>query len=283
MLILAPLRGVTINAFRRAFASQISAAGFTAAIAPFIPANPGIKVRDAFLKEVLPFEAGLTPQVITRDPTSMRILLRAFKEHGYTTADLNAGCPFPMIVKRGRGSGLIRTPALFEELVRVGVEEMGEGNFSVKTRLGVSSPREIEQILPILAKYPLRFATIHGRTAREMYSGACNKTALGEIARTAPFKVVLNGDFSVSDAPVYGDIMVGRSFVRSLGTLADSSALLAGYMDLSRSELSGDGPVLGRMKELVLYWTETSQRWKRLWPVLKIARTVREFASALPA
>ncbi|MGN0853056.1 MAG: hypothetical protein ACI4Q3_06730 [Kiritimatiellia bacterium] len=69
--------------------------------------------------------------------------------------------------------------------------------------------------------------------------------------------------------------MVGRSFIRDLGRRDDIGARLARYIDISCSELNGDRPVLGRMKELIAYWVD-QPRWKRLWPVVKICRTVDE-------
>ena len=279
MLILAPLRGVTINAFRRVFAAQIAEAGFSEAFAPFIPANPGIKVRDSYLKEILPFEENLVPQVITKAPGAMRTLLKAFKDAGYRRADLNAGCPFPMIVRRGRGAGLLGNVPLLERLVATGVEEMGEGNFSVKTRLGIDKTGEIDAILPVFAKYPLRFVTIHGRTARQMYSGLCDKARLAQIAASAPFKVVKNGDFDTDCGE--GDVMVGRSFVRALGRRKDSCELFLRYMEESQKELQGDRPVLGRLKELALYWAESSRFWAKKWNSLKICRSLREVEQLL--
>ncbi len=52
---LAPLRGVTIRAFRETFAEAIREAGFAGAFAPFIPANPGIRVNDRLLDDLRPF------------------------------------------------------------------------------------------------------------------------------------------------------------------------------------------------------------------------------------
>ena len=115
---LAPLRGVTIRAFREAFAGPIREAGFVGAFAPFIPANPGIRVNDRMLADLGDGVDGrLVPQVITKHPDAMRVLLRAFKDRGFLRADLNAGCPFPMIVRRGRGAGLFKTPDVLERLL----------------------------------------------------------------------------------------------------------------------------------------------------------------------
>ncbi len=72
--------------------------------------------------------------------------------------------------------------------------------------------------------------------------------------------------------------MVGRGFVRALGARDDSAALLRRYVEISRGELNGDHPVLGRVKELVAYWT-TAPRWRRLWPLVKISRSIDELLS----
>ena len=76
-------------------------------------------------------------------------------------------------------------------------------------------------------------------------------------------------------------LMVGRGFVRELGTRPDSAELLRDYIARSQAELSGDRPVLGRMKELLAYWAEASPRWHRLWSLVKICRSVEELLSII--
>ena len=285
---LAPLRGVTIRAFREVFAVAIRDAGFVGAFAPFIPANPGIRVCDHLLADLKPFPRDvqstlpLVPQVITKHPDAMRTLLRAFRERGFDRADLNAGCPFPMIVRRGRGSGLLRTPDLLEALLAAGCEEMGPGKFSLKVRLGVDSPDDLRALLPRINRYPLAALTVHARTARQMYEGEVDRARFAEILAESANPVIYNGDAEVDrlgDLPdgVAG-VMVGRAFVRALGARADADALLRAYVARSRKELCGDVPVLGRMKELVSYWCAVP-RWRRLWSVVKLCRTVDELLS----
>ncbi len=285
---LAPLRGVTIRAFREVFAEAIREAGFVGAFAPFIPANPGIRVCDRLLADLKPFPRdvqstlSLVPQVITKHPDAMRTLLRAFRERGFDRADLNAGCPFPMIVRRGRGSGLLRTPDLLEALLAAGCEEMGPGKFSLKVRLGVESPDDLRALLPRINRYPLAALTVHARTARQMYDGEVDRARFAEILAESANPVIYNGDAELDrlgDLPdgVAG-VMVGRAFVRALGARADADALLRAYVARSREELCGDVPVLGRMKELVSYWCAVP-RWRRLWSVVKLCRTVDELLS----
>ena len=285
---LAPLRGVTILAFREAFAGPIQEAGFAGAFAPFIPANPGIRVNERMLADLGDGADGrLVPQVITKHPDAMRVLLRAFRGMGLQRADLNAGCPFPMIVRRGRGSGLFRTPDVLERLLAAGCEEMGPGRFSLKIRLGLAGPDELLALMPMINRYPLAVLTIHARTARQMYDGNVDLERFREACAASTNPVLYNGDVGLSlDAPPDGPAnmrgaMVGRGFVRALGTRPDAAALLADYLDRSCAELSGDMPVLGRMKELIAYWRELPS-WKRLWPAVKICRTVGELRAVLP-
>ena len=289
-ILLAPLRGVTIRAFRETFAFPIREAGFTAAVAPFIPANPGLRVTDRLLADLLPDAASpasetqvpLIPQVITRHPEAMRELLKGFKDHGFTRADLNAGCPFPMIVRRGRGAGLFRTPEVLEQLLVTGCEVMGPGNFSVKTRLGQANPDELLALMAIYNRYPLAALTVHARTAKQMYAGACDLAAARQIAAESVNPVICNGDLdlaALNDGQGFSGVMVGRSFIRQLGAREDANDLLRDYIARSQKELCGDRPVLGRMKELMTYWAEGSARWRRLWPVVKVCRSVEELLS----
>lgn len=282
---LAPLRGVTIRAFREAFAAPIREAGFAGAFAPFIPANPGLRVNDRMLDDLAPFPSAgacadalpVVPQVITKDPASMRELLKGLKDRGFARADLNAGCPFPMIRRRGRGSGLFQTPDVLERLLAAGCDEMGPGRFSLKIRLGLERPDELLKLMPVVNRHPLAVLTVHARTAKQMYEGGCDLARFREIAACSANPVMYNGDvpFPV-DLKGLDRLMVGRAFVRALGLREDAGELLRRYVALSQAELSGDRPVLGRMKELLTYWTEASPRWRRLWPVAKTCRTVDE-------
>ena len=153
----------------------------------------------------------------------------------------------------------------------------------MKARLGVESRDELLSLVPSINEFPLRFLTVHGRVARQMYSGRCDDAAVGEVCRAAKMPVVLNGDIAFPPEtqalpPGVCSLMVGRGFVRSLGTRGDAGALLLRYAEASRCELFGDAHVLGRMKELAAYWKELPQ-WRRKWGMMKVSRTLDEFLS----
>lgn len=304
-MILAPLRGVTIRCFREVFADIIREAGFTDAVTPFIPAMKGYdpmkdreleKSSNRRIVELSNFR--VTPQFIGKDPGALRECLLKVKAAGFETADLNAGCPYPMVRNKGRGSGLLRTPEVLRRMLEVGCEVMGEGKFSLKARLGVDKPDELLKLMPIINEFPLRFLTVHARTARQMYEGRCDVEKVEMVEKVAKVPVVRNGDIQLPGVPGSGfqvsgfrwqvagsgiadgsRIMIGRSFVRWLGTREDCRELLERYIAASQAELCGDAPVLGRMKELISYWKELPQ-WKRRWNVIKICRSVDELKSA---
>jgi tRNA-dihydrouridine synthase len=277
-MILAPLRGVTIKCFRETFAETIAQCGFTEAFTPFISAMPGVSpLAD---RELAGCRAGgerlaLTPQFIGKDPEALRTCLRKIKDAGYGTADLNCGCPFPMVRNKGRGSGMLKTPDTMRRMMEVGVETMGEGKFSVKARIGVDRRDELLSLMPLINEFPLRFLTVHGRLARQMYEGECDTEMVDEIERVSKVPVVRNGDLDWRG----GSGMVGRSFIRHLGTRDDAGELLDAYIEASRRELHGERPILGRIKELVAYWKDLPQ-WKRRWQVVKIARNLGELRLA---
>ena len=281
-LILAPLRGVTIRCFRETFAAEIAAAGFTEAVTPFIAALPGLDpLKDRELRPSASPASSLrvTPQFIGKDPVSLRACLQRVKAAGYATADLNCGCPFPMVRNKGRGSGILRTPEVLRRMVEVGCETMGDGRFSVKARLGVERPDELLALMPMLNEFPLRFLTVHARTARQMYEGECDFQAVEAIEAVARMPVVRNGDQPLV-AQAGRDVMVGRPFVRALGVRPDAATLALRYMEASCAELCGERPVLGRMKELLAYWKDLPA-WSRRWRVMKLCRSLDELKDVL--
>ena len=283
-MILAPLRGVTIRCFRETFADEIRSAGFGEAITPFVSAISGFDpLKDRELakspgcRDAGASDFKVTPQFIGKDPEALRDCLEKVKEAGYDTADLNCGCPFPMVRRKGRGSGLLRTPDILRQMLEVGCATMGPGKFSMKARLGIDRCDELLGLMPMINEFPLRFLTVHARTARQMYEGRCDWKSVETIERAAKIPVVRNGDLAC-DGPVGRPVMVGRAFVRGLGVREDSAALLARYLAASQAELCGDRPVLGRMKELIAYWKDLPQ-WRRRWAVVKLCRSTDELKS----
>ena len=306
---LAPLRGVTIRTFRSVFGDAIREAGFSGLYAPFIPVNAGFRFSKRLFADILP-KAGeppqaplLVPQVIGKDPTALREWCKAVLDLGYLRADLNAGCPFPMIRRKGRGSGLLRTPDVLERMLAAGCEAMGAGNFSVKTRLGVERTDEWERLFSIFNRYPISELIVHARTMREFYNGDTHIDTFGEILSRSRIPVCYNGNINTAeqyrsilgrfgDDPLFTGVMIGRglianpALVREIrgGDSLDAATLrafhdevLAGYQE----ELSGDTHVISKMKELWWYMGTMFLNAEKPLKRLRKSKNVREYKAAV--
>ena len=98
-LALAPLRGVTHLTFRQCLQAHFG--GFDYAVSPFLTTLAGVKIKATHLADILPEEnraLPLVPQVIGKNPAEFRTLLLAIRDLGSRRCDLNAGCPWPLII-----------------------------------------------------------------------------------------------------------------------------------------------------------------------------------------
>ncbi len=296
-LCLAPLRGVTVRTFR-----NVHARWFTPpdrAVSPFLPTFAGAKVRLTLLRDIDPAlgqSVPLVPQVIGKEPGELRTLLRAFKALGYGCADLNAGCPWPFVTKKGRGAGLMREAAAFARMLEAGCEEL-PGGFSVKVRLGLDRPGLLLERMEMMNGFPLREVTIHARTAQQMYEGSVNLDAFGAALAACRHPVVYNGDLRTpgdlsrlkARFPGVTRWMVGRGLAADPflierlrgGTAAREALRLKGFLDDYLTECEGELPgpaaVLGRMKELWSYLHTALEQGGRAWAGIKICHSIEEY------
>jgi len=296
---MAPLRGVTVRTFRVCFAKWFMPPD--RAIAPFIPTVAGERVKPVLLKDIdpaLPQSIPVIPQVIGKDPEQLRVLLRAFKALGYAAADLNAGCPWPFVAKKGRGSGLLKDADVLARMLAVGCEEMPDG-FSIKVRLGLTHPHLLQTRMAVINQFPLREVTIHARTAQQMYEGEVLLDDFAAALAVCHHPVVYNGDiFTRMDFlqlqrrfPSITRWMVGRGLAMDpflieqicaeTDTLPRDMHRLRGFLDdylqACEAELFGPVSVLGRMKELWGYLKCGFVHGDRIWNGIKICRTLDEY------
>ncbi len=82
--------------------------------------------------------------------------------------DLNAGCPVSKVIKKGAGSALLKDLGEFRKVVRAMRSVLKR--FTVKTRIGWEKD-EFEKIYNILLEENVDAVFVHGRTAKQMYSG----------------------------------------------------------------------------------------------------------------
>lgn len=220
----APLQGYTEAAWRNAHERVFG--GVDAYYAPFARLEKG-EMRNKDKRELSVAQntvRHLVPQVVAATPEELRKVVEPIVEAGYKEVDLNMGCPFPMIVNRGKGSGLLVSP----ERVKALLDEMAampEVCFSVKMRLGWKDSEEWEAILPLLNDSCVRQVVLHARIGKQQYKGVIDETRFGAFYELCRKPLVYNGDLRSADDiktvmekyPLLKGVMLGR------GLLADPS------------------------------------------------------------
>lgn len=216
-----PLQGFTDFRFRNAF--QRFFGGIDQYIAPYIRVSGKMEIKAANEGDILPannLSLDLIPQIITKDAHEFLFVAKYVQEFGYNELNWNLGCPYPMVAKRGMGSGLLSKPEKIDEILeRVSAET--DIRLSVKMRLGYESPQEIFRVLPVLEKYPLVNITIHPRTGKQLYKGEVDLKAFEECIGQSSHTIFYNGDITSVQSfrdmkdrfPTIDHWMIGRGLI----------------------------------------------------------------------
>ena len=280
-LYLAPLRGFTEYIYRNAFSQHFD--GFDIAVAPFIPTMSDARLKRKHLKDVLPENnqaMPVIPQIIGNNAEDFILLATRLYDLGYETVNWNLGCPFPMVAKKQRGSGLLPYPQKIEAFLEDTIPSI-PNRLSIKARLGRKKTDEILTLLEIFNRYPLEEVIIHPRTGKQMYDGEPDLNMFEECLKVSIHTMVYNGD--INDLDTFNTFskrfssvsrwMIGRGALINpflpaiIKTGKDGAANKAGvfrafYEDLFeqyRIEFHGPGHLLDRMKG---FWTYFSQSFK---------------------
>jgi len=280
-LYLAPLRGFTDNIFRNTFNRHFN--GFDAAVAPFISTTETARAKPSHLKDVLPENnpaMPIIPQIIGNNPAGFVPLAEQLFEMGYSTVNWNLGCPYPMVAKKQRGSGLLPFPEKIDAFLEKTLSCI-PNRMSIKARLGRNKPDEIFQLLPIFNRYPLEEIVIHPRTGKQMYGGAPDLAAFENCISSTHHRIVYNGDITdlatfqrlserlrATDCWMIGRAAVANPFLPQIikdgkdGCINKVESFRKFYEDLFghyQNEFSGPGHLLARMKG---FWTYFSMSFK---------------------
>lgn len=298
-VILAPLRGVTQLTFRQCL--QVHFGGVDRAVSPFLTTVAGERIKATHLADILPAANSslpLIPQIIGKNPAEFKVLLSAIRDLGYTRCDLNAGCPWPMIVKKKRGAGLLGDYDLLRAMLDAGCSVM-PGGISVKVRLGIDSPVLLPKRMELFNAYPLAELTIHARTASQRYEGKVNLEAFSEALALSANPVVYNGDiltpgdisYLADRFPSVSGWMVGRGLITRPSLAAEYHGMSSGdlsrryrefvadYGARTRAELFGPASFLGRMKEFWSYHHQAYRNGHRFWMALRRCSGYAEYDS----
>ncbi len=189
----APLQGFTEAPWRNLHQEVFG--GIDAYYTPFVRMEKG-EFRNKDVREIASGNntvSRLIPQLIASTPAELERLAGLFIEKGYKEADINMGCPFPLMTGKHKGSGILPYPAEVEALLKelVHYPELG---FSVKMRLGWECADEWRPLLPLLNAAPLRRIVLHPRIGKQQYKGEVDLAAFTAFYEECAHPLVYNGD-----------------------------------------------------------------------------------------
>ena len=304
-LSIAPLRGVTDRVFRDAFLRRFS--GIDYAVAPFIPTVAGTTLPPKIFKDIAPrimpadeTPAGVPrenvptiPQIIGKDPAQLRVMAAALRDLGFARMNLNCGCPWKLVSKKGRGCGLPEDENNFARMLEAGCESM-PGGFSIKIRLGMKEKTTLLKRAALIASFPLQEIIIHPRTGAQMYEGEADIGAFAEIYPLMRCPVVYNGDIKTRDDyerltsrfPGLSGVMLGRGLIADPYLASDiKTGRKTPYNPRAVSEFVNEiftlAPNLGRMKELWGFVHEYFENGAELLRSIRLAQTPEEYESVI--
>ena len=292
-LYLAPLRGFTDYIYRNTFTRHFD--GFDGALAPFIPTVTADRFKPSHFKDIRPENnptLPIVPQIIGNQSADFINLAVRLFDLGYTSVNWNLGCPFPMVAKKHRGSGLLPYPERIDAFLEKTVSSI-PNRLSIKTRLGRRTINDIFKLMPIFNRYPLKEIIIHPRTGIQMYVGKTDLDTFERCLAQSVHRIIYNGD--ITDLKTFQDVfgrfedidgwMIGRGAVTNPFLPA---IIKAGRDDIShkvekfkqfydelfdqyRQVFSGPGHLLNRMKGFWTYFSKSFQNSRKI--AKKVHRT----------
>jgi tRNA-dihydrouridine synthase B len=191
MICLAPMANITTMPFRsicREFGADIV---FT----PMLSSNAMIHNPEKTLKiaEFLPQEQPVIVQIFGYDGELIaKAAKTAYKGLRCVGIDINMGCPAPKITGNECGSALLKDLEKARRIVGV-VRDKFDGQLSVKLRLGWDS-FDISEFVKELENLGIDAISVHGRTAKQGYSGKADWETIYSLADSVSIPVIGNGD-----------------------------------------------------------------------------------------
>jgi tRNA-dihydrouridine synthase B len=143
-------------------------------------------------------EDNLGAQFVGNKPTDIGRSTRILSDMpNISWFNLNCGCPSARTIGSGGGSALLDHPRTISESLRE-MKRNTDRLVSVKIRLKDTVKQTIE-LCKNIENIGVDFIIVHGRTAKQGYSGRCNWEAIKLIKESVNIVVVGNGDITSTE------------------------------------------------------------------------------------
>jgi nifR3 family TIM-barrel protein len=191
-LVLAPMAGVSVQAFRRQ--GRRYGAGL---VCSEMVSCAGLEHRNERTLGYLRVgrdEHPLAIQIFGSEPGVMADAARMVVAAGADIVDINFGCPVRKVTKTGAGATLLDDPDRACAIVGA-VADAVDVPVSVKMRRGLENgSRACLQVGPRLVEAGAATLTLHPRSARQMYTGEADHSLTAELVALVAVPVVASGD-----------------------------------------------------------------------------------------
>jgi tRNA-dihydrouridine synthase B len=249
-LVLAPMAGVSVQAFRRQ--GRRYGAGLVCSEMVSVAGIQHRNERTLGYLRVGADEHPLAIQIFGSDPPAMAEAARMVEAAGADIVDVNFGCPVKKVTKTGAGASLLDDPALATRIVE-SVATATPLPVSVKMRRGTENgSRACLALGPQLVESGAASLTLHPRSAKQMYTGFADHSLTAELVSIVDVPVVASGDVTsraraqaVLATTGASAVMVGRAAQGNPWALRE---IMGGSSDPTREEV---------VAELLLFIRET--------------------------
>lgn len=249
-LLLAPMAGVTDRDFRL-ISRRLGGVGIVSM--EFISSRAIVdgnqKTRDLmyFAEEERP----MSIQIYGSDAKTMADAARVVEELQPDICDINMGCPANKVLKGCAGAALMGDLPLAQQIVR-DVKAVLSMPLTVKFRLGLTDDtRNFLELGRICEGEGAAAVTVHGRTAKQGYSGQANWEEIARLVEAVDIPVIGNGDVrEPEDAERMfqttgcAGVMIGRGATRNPWVFRQTSDYFAGR--------TAHQPTLEERRDLIL-------------------------------
>jgi nifR3 family TIM-barrel protein len=249
-LVLAPMAGVSVQAFRRQ--GRRYGAGLVCSEMVSVAGIQHRNERTLGYLRVASDEHPLAIQIFGSEPAAMADAARMVEAAGADIVDINFGCPVKKVTKTGAGASLLDDP---DHAVRIvaSVAEATPLPVSVKMRRGTADgSRACLEVGPRLVDAGAASLTLHPRSAKQMYTGSADHSLTSELVSLVEVPVIASGDITsraraqaVLATTGASAVMVGRAAQGNPWALAE---IMGSPADPSREEV---------VAELLLFIRET--------------------------
>ena len=232
-LVVSPMAGMTDTSFRRLVKRH---GGCGLVVSEMVSSEGLVRGIDRTLEyaEYTEEERPVSIQIFGGDPDRMAEAARVVERMGVDVVDINMGCPVPKIAKHHAGCSLMREP---EHAARIVSAMVGAVRIPVTVKMRKGWDDDHANAADVAQRVEQAGASaiaLHGRTAKQSYTGSADWDFVSEVARRVSIPVFGSGDCVEPEQVVerlrqgVSGVFVGRGVLRNPWILAQAQDLLEG-------------------------------------------------------